>query len=304
MNVSPESVTSAPTFANSTDHTGDVIGQPFFVMDFLDGAATGRDDRSMSSDLASDFVRRLHELHQVDWARELAFDGSAGDATHGQIERWHRIYLDATDGLPIPLLEEGAAWLHHHAPPAARIGIVHGDPGPGNFVHDGERVLAFTDWEFAHVGDPMEDWVYLVTMRGNRTMARDEWLALFESVAAVTLRDDDLHYWSVFNHFKGACANATCRRVFATTNPAPNMGIIGTALHQRFVRRVAALTVAFAVPYTVFSEWLHTEVRGSWAFSELLPVVPVLVAGLSRGWRKIFIGRSIALQFLRRRLEP
>jgi len=45
--------------------------------------------------------------------------------------------------------------------------------------------------------------------------------------------------------------------------------------------RVAALTVAFAVPYTAFSEWLHTEVRGSWAYSELMPVVPVLDAGLS-----------------------
>jgi hypothetical protein len=43
----------------------------------------------------------------------------------------------------------------------------------------------------------------------------------------------------------------------------------------------AALTVAFAVPYTVFSEWLNTEVRGSWAYSELMPVVPVLDAGLS-----------------------
>jgi len=46
-------------------------------------------------------------------------------------------------------------------------------------------------------------------------------------------------------------------------------------------RRVAALTVAFAVPYTVFSEWLNTEVRGSWAYSELMPVVPVIHVGLS-----------------------
>jgi hypothetical protein len=46
-------------------------------------------------------------------------------------------------------------------------------------------------------------------------------------------------------------------------------------------RRVAALTVALAVPYTVFSEWLNTKIRGSWAYSELMPVVPVLDAGLS-----------------------
>jgi len=46
-------------------------------------------------------------------------------------------------------------------------------------------------------------------------------------------------------------------------------------------RRVAALTMAFALPYTAFSEWLNTEIRGSWAYSELMPVVPVLEAGLS-----------------------
>ena len=50
--------------------------------------------------------------------------------------------------------------------------------------------------------------------------------------------------------------------------------------HETY-RRVAALTVAFALPYTVFSEWLNTEVRGSWAYSELMPVVPVLDAGLA-----------------------
>ena len=55
------------------------------------------------------------------------------------------------------------------------------------------------------------------------------------------MTERDLRYWAVFNYFKGACANATCRRVFATTNPAPNMGIIGTALHQTFVRQIADL---------------------------------------------------------------
>ena len=41
--------------------------------------------------------------------------------------------------------------------------------------------------------------------------------------------------------FKGACANVTCLRVFTTTNPAPNMVLIGTALHQTYVRQTATL---------------------------------------------------------------
>jgi hypothetical protein len=46
-------------------------------------------------------------------------------------------------------------------------------------------------------------------------------------------------------------------------------------------RRVAALAVAFGVVYTTFSEWLNTEVRGSWAYSDLMPVVPLIDVGLS-----------------------
>ena len=46
-------------------------------------------------------------------------------------------------------------------------------------------------------------------------------------------------------------------------------------------RRVVALTVAFGLAYTVFSEWLNVVVRKSWAYSELMPIVPVVNAGLS-----------------------
>lgn len=50
---------------------------------------------------------------------------------------------------------------------------------------------------------------------------------------------------------------------------------------MRRFRRVAALTVAFGLSYTVFSEWLNIVVRKSWAYSDLMPVIPLLDAGLS-----------------------
>jgi aminoglycoside phosphotransferase (APT) family kinase protein len=192
----------------------------------------------MTAELALDFVSRLDELHRTDWASVLPATTNS-DATHDEIDRWSSVYRSVGAGV-IPLLEEGAAWLHRWAPPVRSVGIVHGDPGPGNFVHDGHRVVAFTDWEFSHLGDPMEDWAYLVTMRGSRTMSRDGWLALFRSAVGVEVSDRDLQYWTAFNYFKGACANLTCRRAFATSNPSPNMALIGTALHQTFLRNLSA----------------------------------------------------------------
>ena len=45
--------------------------------------------------------------------------------------------------------------------------------------------------------------------------------------------------------------------------------------------KVALLAVIIGLVYTIFSEWLNTEIRGSWAYAEIMPVVPVIGAGLS-----------------------
>ncbi len=44
---------------------------------------------------------------------------------------------------------------------------------------------------------------------------------------------------------------------------------------------VAALAITFGVLYTAFSEWLNVDVQGSWAYSDLMPIVPPLDTGLS-----------------------
>ncbi len=33
--------------------------------------------------------------------------------------------------------------------------------------------------------------------------------------------------------------------------------------------------------YTVYSEWLNVYVKGTWAYSDLMPIVPGLEVGLS-----------------------
>ena len=50
---------------------------------------------------------------------------------------------------------------------------------------------------------------------------------------------------------------------------------------DRVYRRVATLAILFAAGYTIFSEWLNTTVRRSWAYSELMPTLPPLETGLS-----------------------
>ncbi|PZX12466.1 hypothetical protein LX81_03570 [Palleronia aestuarii] len=46
-------------------------------------------------------------------------------------------------------------------------------------------------------------------------------------------------------------------------------------------RRVMILAVVFGLGYTLFSEWLNIVIRAAWAYSDLMPIIPVLDAGLS-----------------------
>lgn len=50
--------------------------------------------------------------------------------------------------------------------------------------------------------------------------------------------------------------------------------------HARY-RHVAGLTLVAGLAYTVLSEWINTEIRGSWAYSDLMPVLPVVGTGLT-----------------------
>lgn len=49
----------------------------------------------------------------------------------------------------------------------------------------------------------------------------------------------------------------------------------------RRAARVAAVTLLAGLAYTVFSEWLNVEVRRSWAYSNLMSLLPPFGTGLS-----------------------
>lgn len=224
------------------DDTGRVIGRRFFVMSFV-----AHDPTAASP--VDDFIARLHDVHRLDPRatplREVwtTIPSSAREATIAQVHRWRDVHRDSVDE-PVALLEVAARWLERHAPEGDRIAVIHGDAGPDNFVHDGVRVTALTDWEFGHLGDPMEDWVFCIQMRGSRALPKDEWFGRLREVTGIEIPAEVWNYWEAFNYFKGSCANLSCRRLYATgVNPAPNMAIVGTAVHRVFLRRLVDLGV-------------------------------------------------------------
>lgn len=216
-----------------------VVGAPFFVMDRIPGKG---ENPSLGS--IRECVRLLQRQHDLDWQSAglgfLGVPGSPRQATLAQIERWERIYRESRY-LPVPLLDEAAAWLRQHAPTPERIVLVHGDPGPGNYIYEGDRINGVTDWEFSHLGDPDEDWVYMAVIRGS-SRPKEEWRELFKIEAGIEVSDEAWKFWDAFSQFKGACANLTALRVFCEgANQAPNMAAVGTSIHLVLLNRLAAI---------------------------------------------------------------
>ena len=55
----------------------------------------------------------------------------------------------------------------------------------------------------------------------------------------------------------------------------------GWPANRTAARKVALTAVPISIAYTIFSEWLNIVIRAAWAYSDLMPVVPILDAGLS-----------------------
>jgi aminoglycoside phosphotransferase (APT) family kinase protein len=114
--------------------------------------------------VATDVMKRLAALHAVD-LRGLELpgylpQGTIADHVRAELAVWRDMYQEI---LPRdPLIEFALAWLTGHVPDTAeRPVLVHGDAGPGNFLHRNGKVAALIDWELAHIGDPMEDIAWL-----------------------------------------------------------------------------------------------------------------------------------------------
>ena len=115
------------------------------------------------------YVDALAELHGVD-AERLTLAGFARptreDPARAELSLWRGV-LEARVTRPAPLARFAFRFLAERAPRRAeRIALCHGDVGPGNFLHADGRVTALLDWEFAHLGDPLDDLAWL-SFRGH-----------------------------------------------------------------------------------------------------------------------------------------
>jgi aminoglycoside phosphotransferase (APT) family kinase protein len=151
----------------------EVIGAPFYVMEFVDGivlhdtetALTGLDPPARAH-ASTSLIDALVELHAVDIdAVGLGDLARRDEFVARQLRRWHR-QVEA-GSRPVPVIDRVHAILAARIPPQRESTIVHGDYRLGNCVVD-ERgeVRAILDWEICTLGDPRADVGYLLASWG------------------------------------------------------------------------------------------------------------------------------------------
>ena len=145
----------------------DVLGQPFYVMQRVEGHIVTSalpsgyaDEPSQRATLSQALVGVLADLHAVDPAAVgLAEFGRPEGYLARQVRRWGQQW-EATrlDGLTD--LDQLASDLAAGVPVSQRSGIVHGDYRLDNtMLHPTEvgRINAVLDWEMSTLGDPLAD---------------------------------------------------------------------------------------------------------------------------------------------------
>ncbi|MCY4426083.1 MAG: phosphotransferase family protein [Halieaceae bacterium] len=209
------------------ESTGDLLGGPFFIMEFCEGVAAP-DSPPFSTagwlfeatpeqrqSLCRSGIEFLVKLHQLDW-RALGLEtllrrDSESSQTEQHLTSLIDIYDRALDG---KRHEVGAAtidWLYANLPAVENLCMTWGDCRPGNGLWQEFRLSAALDWEMCGISEPGADiglWLFsesavtdaLEIPRLEGMMMREEFLEEYEKRAGASVPNFD--FFEIFSAFR------------------------------------------------------------------------------------------------------
>ncbi len=147
----------------------DIIGTPFFIMDFVEGrifwdSSLPEVSKEERAPLFYALVDTLADLHLTDYqAAGLGDYGKPGNYFERQIGRWSKQYL-AAETEKIKEMNALIDWLPSAIPEDDAVSIVHGDFRFDNAImHPTQpKTLAVLDWELSTLGHPLADFTYFL----------------------------------------------------------------------------------------------------------------------------------------------
>ncbi|HEY2775602.1 MAG TPA: phosphotransferase family protein [Candidatus Binatia bacterium] len=201
-----------------------VIGEPFYVMDRIDGEAPSDNPpytvMGFLAEAAPAQQRALYEkeisilarLHAIDWKKaglDFLDRRRFGPAGFTQQLAYYRDFLAwASEGRPQPTVEAAFDFLEANVPPGRDVVVLNwGDARPSNIMVRDFEPVAVLDWEMATLGPPECDVAWFLYL--NRFLSEgvgapalpgfpldEETASLYRSFGGRELHD--LHYYQVW----------------------------------------------------------------------------------------------------------
>ncbi|HZG36161.1 MAG TPA: phosphotransferase family protein [Gaiellaceae bacterium] len=216
-------------------YLGEVEGREAFVMERIHGETIGRRIvKTPPEGLEEQLAEELAKIHAIPLQR-LPFL-----RTGDPIERFYA-ELDSV-GEPHPAIELGLLWVRERLPPPPEDGgrdpvVLHGDWRIGNLAVDEGGLVAVLDWEFAHLGDPVEDvaWPLVRAWRFGADERRlggvgsvEPYLARYAELTGREVTPEELVVWEVFGNVKWAIGCLTqSRRHFNRQERSVELAVLG-----------------------------------------------------------------------------
>src|SRR5690606_18230877 len=158
----------------------DVLGAPFYVMDFVPGSPLRTADQlrprgpERTKAIADRLVETLVERHAVDPAAVGLGDfGRPEGFLERQLRRWSK-QLAASRSRDVPGIDELHERLAARVPASPAPAVVHGDYRLDNvLVGEDDRINAVLDWEMSTLGDPLTDVALLLAYSQLHTLELD-----------------------------------------------------------------------------------------------------------------------------------
>jgi aminoglycoside phosphotransferase (APT) family kinase protein len=200
------------------------FGRPLYVRECVAGDASPRklfapDNAAAKERIGRRLVELLADIHTFDWQTRrfgdfMAVPREPREAALLEVARWRR-HLAATAVEPRPVAAELFAWLERNAPATVqRISLVWGDVGVGNFIYRDDQILALTDWEQAHLGDPMKD-IAAALWRGIESLVpRDDFFSIYEERSGLRIDQAAIDYYTLFIDAQNASSTGSVWRHF------------------------------------------------------------------------------------------
>jgi aminoglycoside phosphotransferase (APT) family kinase protein len=200
-------------------------GRPLFVRKLVDGSTylPGLHDQTAEAALrrrrvAEEHAEKLAMLHKMDWRAAgfgafLSIPESPQEAIRHEVQTWADIWTEVKTE-PFPVVTEALGWFEANLPPAggAALSLCKGQNGIGEEIWRNDRIVAFSDWELASIGDPGSDWALTQGMLD--LWDRKAILAHYQSITGFSIPPENFAFYRVWDIFKSLCVLNAGLRAF------------------------------------------------------------------------------------------